>query len=63
MTCPPNCPRRSIYCHSTCGTYLRERVKRLLQYRANARAAKQAAFDHDIRRSIIRLHGQMHKSK
>ena len=53
-TCPPDCPNRSITCHSTCQTYLRKKIKDELKRKKKQREQEKEQFFRDERLVVKR---------
>ena len=43
-TCPPDCPKRSMTCHSTCQRYLRRKIKDALERKKRQRENDEKEF-------------------
>lgn len=58
--CPQNCPDRYANehetCHSTCQTYMRYKLMRLLMNKQRMKAVDEVGFHRDVRQAVKRKH-------
>lgn len=58
--CPQNCPDRYANehetCHSTCQTYMRYKLMRLLMNKQRMKAVDEVGFHCDVRQAVKRKH-------